>query len=279
MKNVFWLPAALLLALALGCTNPVQSNQATAGMGTIKVTFPQASEKGLVDISYATANSNFYQLFAYGVNNISSLGSLSAAGGSLVVAPDTYTVIVLAGTSINSGTSAELLGCGEAKSVVVTANHTTTVAITLCNSTFALTAPSSVVIGTQYTMTAAGNTGCSDVCVTGGAGFYQGSTAIGPTASSQLSVQDWNYSVSPTAPSSAGTLSFAWQGFYIGFVNLPFSGSGGIGNPQSATGTHWITPESNSPVTATKNYCTIPINFANPPPTRIGVTIGWGSGQ
>ena len=273
---------ALVLAMALlaGCSQTVGVGGVPSGQGrgTIKVVLPDSSGKGLVDIGFAKANTNYYELFAYGVNNVYSLANLASSGGSLTVAPDSYTVIVLAGVNLGSG-YAELLGSGQATNVLVTANTTTPVAITLTNSTFSITAPASVTTNASYNVTVAGDTGCSDVAVVSCGGLYQGSTCM-PLASSQLNQESWNFVNGPiTAPSTAGSTSFKWYaGEGIGFINLPFKG-GSTGAPNSATGTYWSTPGYGSTVTAIDNYCTISVNFTNPPPSQITTTVTWGSGQ
>ena len=274
---------ALVVAMALlaACSQAVgisgESPGTGTGTGTIKVVLPNSSGKGLVDIGFAKTNTNYYELFAYGVNNIYSISNLSSSGGSVTVAPDSYTVIVLAGVNDGSGL-AEMLGSGQATNVVVTANTTTPVTITLTNATFSITAPASVTTNATFNVTVAGDSGCADVVVSGATGLYQGSTCT-PIASYQLNQESWNFVNGPiTAPSSAGSATYQWDGAYIGFINLPFK-SGSTGSPNSATGTYWMTPRANSTLTAINTYCAVSVNFLNPPPSQITTTVTWGSGQ
>jgi hypothetical protein len=273
--------AAAVVALTAGCSNPASGASSQAVVegekGTIQVTLPAAGSRGLVDIAFAKANVNYYDLLVYnGVGAIYAKANL-ASGGSLEVPSGTYTVVVLAGSKYDAS-SADLYGTGYKTGVVVASGATTNVDISLTNSTFNITAPTTVALGASYTITVDGNTGCPYVVFLQNVMFKGSDTTPLASSASTLMKQAWSISYSQTAPATTGSVTYNWGQGYTGIIQLYDASSLGASTVQigTRTGVYWNTPESGNTDAAVSAYCKPTVNFRNP---QVGVTLTWGSGQ
>jgi formylmethanofuran dehydrogenase subunit D len=274
----------MILFVACSSTVGAGSVSQEQGNGTIQVSFLQATAKakGLIDINFAKTNSSYFELIAYNTLNRYSITNLNVtSGGSVTVAAGTYNVVILAGAlnSVTAGSTyqrgADLYGTAYVNNVVVVANTTTPVAMTLTNSTFTISAPTSVYIGNPYTITVSGNTGSPQV-MPDSANLIEASTQNNiPGSGTPTWGESWSVGYSLTAPSTAGSDTYYFCGGGINLYDSDINSS-----PTPITGTIWELPDEQVTASSTeKSYCTIPITFTNPPPTQISVTVGWGSGQ
>ena len=151
------IPFLLSIFLA-GCTQyealadnsaPEKKNGIEQEMGTLNISFP--GQDRTLTLDQAKAAADFYEVVVYNtdlkgnVNSVSGTVSISLPAG-------TYNLIGLAGvkSTIEGQKIAALLGTGITKDVVVTANNTTNVNLTLSNIDFDLDTPAEVNCGESF---------------------------------------------------------------------------------------------------------------------------------
>jgi hypothetical protein len=282
------LAVALLAAAIAACSPAINAGAsvatgatgATGDRGTIAVSFPSPGDRGLVDLAFAKANCDYFELIAYNKDNFYCMKSLASTGGSVTVAVGTYNVVVLGGQTTSTTGFYQLYASAYFKGVVVDANSTSPVGLLLTNATFNFTVPSSAYLGASYAVSASGDTGSPMIAVNSCNFFAEGHNLSGSEytiAANTMGVRNWNIAVSFIAPSAAGSRTIGWSSGAVCLIDSDYLRNDLIGN---LGGSYWNTPGlAYSLNTAVTNYCSQTITFSPPPPTQITATVGWGSGQ
>jgi len=271
----------IVISVFTSCT-PI--NGSSHEIGTISITLLAPQSRGLTNQD-AALYSDTYEVFAYSPADTISYNVLVTPNNTafLEVPIGTYNVIALAGWC-GGNSSAGLLGSGKASDIVVSSGNVASVSITLQSIIVGFSVPSSVTVGTTYTITATFDSRISEIqldstSLTSSAGIagtgYTGSTwsSLSPTVSQQGTAYSYSYiftanstPVDATAYFPAGPISIIDESFNISFWT-GFHGFNRQWLMYNQSNIPSLTPDIRKPI----SFVAATIG------TGLSITIGWGT--